>query len=81
MKRLIHSENKLASLIYSSSLTRTVELLLSLLLPDDAKKREKVVKSKCSATYELKKKDDKGDDQGISEKSRGQRKVQGKSSI
>ncbi|KAL8099904.1 hypothetical protein AgCh_032238 [Apium graveolens] len=59
----------------------SVELLLSLLLPDDAKKGEMVVKSKCSPTQELKKKDDKGDDQGNSEKSRGQRKVQGKSSI
>ncbi|KAL8089501.1 hypothetical protein AgCh_039102 [Apium graveolens] len=55
----------------------SVELFLSLLLPDDAKKGEKVVKSKCSPTQELKKKDDKGDDQGNSEKSRGQRKVQG----
>ncbi|KAL8148288.1 hypothetical protein AgCh_005602 [Apium graveolens] len=58
-----------------------VELLLSLLLPDDAKKGGKVVKSKCSPTQELKKKDYKGDDQGNSEKSRGQIKVQGKSSI
>ncbi|KAL8105196.1 hypothetical protein AgCh_029117 [Apium graveolens] len=58
-----------------------VELLLSLLLPNDSKKGEKVVKSKCSPTYELKKKDDEGDDQGNSEKSRGQRKVQGKTSI
>ncbi|KAL8120247.1 hypothetical protein AgCh_017410 [Apium graveolens] len=49
----------------------SVKLLLSLLLPDDAKKGEKVVKSKCSPTQELKKKDDKGDDQGNSEKSRG----------
>ncbi|KAL8125273.1 hypothetical protein AgCh_012817 [Apium graveolens] len=59
----------------------SVELLLSLLLPDDGKKGEKVVKSKCSPTQELKKKDDKGDDQGNFEKSRGQRKVQEKSSI
>ncbi|KAL8119211.1 hypothetical protein AgCh_016649 [Apium graveolens] len=59
----------------------SVELFLSLLLPDDAKKGEKVVKSKCSPTQELKKKDDKGDDQGNSKKSRGQRKVQGKSYI
>ncbi|KAL8120281.1 hypothetical protein AgCh_017442 [Apium graveolens] len=59
----------------------SVELLLSLLLLDDAKKGEKVVKSKCSPTQELKKNDDKSDDQGNSEKSRGQRKVQGKSSI
>ncbi|KAL8108479.1 hypothetical protein AgCh_024798 [Apium graveolens] len=59
----------------------SVELLHSLLLPDDAKKGEKVVKSKCSPTQEPKKKDDKGDDQGNSEKSRGQRKVQKKSSI
>ncbi|KAL8101032.1 hypothetical protein AgCh_033059 [Apium graveolens] len=59
----------------------SVELLLSLLLPDDAKKGEKVVKSKCSPTQELKKKDDETDDQGNSEKSKGQRKVQGKSSI
>ncbi|KAL8146621.1 hypothetical protein AgCh_004376 [Apium graveolens] len=81
MKRLIHSGSKLISSIYRSSLTRTVELLHSLLLPDDTKKGEKVVKSKCSPTQELKKKDDKGDDQGNSEKSRGQRKVQGKSSI
>ncbi|KAL8134518.1 hypothetical protein AgCh_009513 [Apium graveolens] len=46
----------------------SVELLLSLLLPDDAKKGEKVVKSKCSPTYELKKKGDKGDEQGNSER-------------
>ncbi|KAL8149247.1 hypothetical protein AgCh_006306 [Apium graveolens] len=58
----------------------SVELLLSLLLPDDAKKGEKVVKSKCSPTEILKKKDDKSDDQGNSDKSRGQGKVQGKSS-
>ncbi|KAL8134557.1 hypothetical protein AgCh_009539 [Apium graveolens] len=58
----------------------SVELLLSLLLSDDAKKGEKVVKSKCSPTKILKKKDDKGDDQGNSDKSRGQGKVQGKSS-
>ncbi|KAL8105349.1 hypothetical protein AgCh_029225 [Apium graveolens] len=38
---------------------------------------EKVVKSKCSPTQILKKKDDKGDDQGNSDKSRGQGKVQG----
>ncbi|KAL8115689.1 hypothetical protein AgCh_022256 [Apium graveolens] len=58
----------------------SVELLLSLLLPDDAKKGEKVVKSKCSPTEILKKKDDKGDDRGNSDKNRGQGKVQGKSS-
>ncbi|KAL8103053.1 hypothetical protein AgCh_027549 [Apium graveolens] len=58
----------------------SVELLLSLLLPDDAKKVEKVVKSKYSPTEILKKKDDKSDDQGNSDKSRGQEKVQGNSS-
>ncbi|KAL8125875.1 hypothetical protein AgCh_013251 [Apium graveolens] len=48
-----------------------VELLLSLLVTDDAKKGEKVVKSKCSPIKILKKKDDHGDDQGNSDKSRG----------
>ncbi|KAL8099431.1 hypothetical protein AgCh_031894 [Apium graveolens] len=49
----------------------TVELLLSLLLPDDAKKREKVVKSKCSNTQILKKRDNNEDDQGNPNKGQG----------
>ncbi|KAL8104425.1 hypothetical protein AgCh_028585 [Apium graveolens] len=53
-----------------------VELLLLLLLSDDAKKGEKIVKSKCSNDQILKKKDDEADDQGNPSKGRGQ--VQGK---
>ncbi|KAL8126417.1 hypothetical protein AgCh_013636 [Apium graveolens] len=58
----------------------SVELLLSLLLPDDAKKGKKVIESKCSPTKILKKKDDKGDDQGNYDKSKGKtsQKLKGK---
>ncbi|KAL8114152.1 hypothetical protein AgCh_021137 [Apium graveolens] len=48
-----------------------VELLLSLLLSDDAKKGEKIVKSKCSNDQILKKKDDEADEQGNASKGRG----------
>ncbi|KAL8099464.1 hypothetical protein AgCh_031918 [Apium graveolens] len=54
----------------SVELLLSLSLSLSLLLSDDAKKGEKVVKSKCSHTQILKKKDDKGDDNGNSDKSR-----------
>ncbi|KAL8156461.1 hypothetical protein AgCh_001526 [Apium graveolens] len=50
----------------------SVKLLLSLLLSDDAKKGEKIVKSKCSTDPILKKKDDEADDQGKPSKGRGQ---------
>ena len=49
-----------------------VELLVSLLLPADAKKGEKVIKSKCKSILTLKGKDDGNDDQGSSDKGRGQ---------
>ncbi|KAL8115625.1 hypothetical protein AgCh_022215 [Apium graveolens] len=42
----------------------SVELLVSLLLPADAKKGEKVIKSKCKTDKTLKGKDDEKDDQG-----------------
>ena len=44
-----------------------MELLVSLLLPADAKKGEKVIKSKCKTDKTLKGKDDEKDDQGNSE--------------
>ncbi|KAL8104821.1 hypothetical protein AgCh_028845 [Apium graveolens] len=50
----------------------SVELLLSLLLSDDAKKGEKIVKSKCSDDQILKKTDDETDDQGNPSQGRGQ---------
>jgi len=58
----------------------SVELLLSLLLSDDAKKGEKIVKSKCSNDQILKKKDDEADDQGNPSKGRGQVQSKGQSS-
>ncbi|KAL8094300.1 hypothetical protein AgCh_035994 [Apium graveolens] len=44
----------------------SVELLISLLLPADAKKGEKVIKSKCKTNKSLQGKDDGKDDQGNS---------------
>ena len=44
----------------------SVELLVFLLLPADAKKGEKVIKSKCKTDQTLKGKDDEKDDQGNS---------------
>ncbi|KAL8107130.1 hypothetical protein AgCh_023792 [Apium graveolens] len=44
----------------------SVELLISLLLPADAKKGEKVIKSKCKDDKTLQGKDDEKDDQGNS---------------
>ncbi|KAL8147743.1 hypothetical protein AgCh_005168 [Apium graveolens] len=44
----------------------SVELLVSLLLPADAKKGENVIKSKCKTVKTLKGKDDETDDQGNS---------------
>ncbi|XP_074326546.1 uncharacterized protein LOC141664494 [Apium graveolens] len=44
----------------------SVELLISLLLPADAKKGEKVIKSKCKTNKTLQGKDDGNDDQGYS---------------
>ncbi|KAL8114452.1 hypothetical protein AgCh_021347 [Apium graveolens] len=44
----------------------SVELLISLLLPADAKKGEKVIKSKCTTNKTLQGKDDGKDDQGTS---------------
>ena len=58
----------------------SVELLLSLLLPDDAKKGEKIVKFKCSNDQVLKKKDDEADDQGNPSKGRGHGHNKGSSS-
>ena len=57
----------------------SVELLLSLLLSDDVKKGEKIVKSKCSNDQILKKKDDEADDQGNPSKGRGQVQSKGQS--
>ena len=50
----------------------SIELLFSLLLSDDAKKGEKIVKSKCSDDQILKKTDDETDDQGNPSQGRGQ---------
>ncbi|KAL8110277.1 hypothetical protein AgCh_026120 [Apium graveolens] len=58
----------------------SVELLLSLLLSDDAKNGEKIVKSKCPNDQILKKKDDEADDQGNPSKGRGQVQSKGQSS-
>ncbi|KAL8091512.1 hypothetical protein AgCh_033945 [Apium graveolens] len=58
----------------------SVELLVSLLLPADAKKGEKVIKSKCKPIQTLKGKDDGNDDQGNSNKGRGQGQGKGLSS-
>ncbi|KAL8107305.1 hypothetical protein AgCh_023928 [Apium graveolens] len=49
----------------------SVELIVSLLLPADAKKGEKVIKSKCKTDQTLKGKDDEKDDQGNSGMSGG----------
>ncbi|KAL8125191.1 hypothetical protein AgCh_012753 [Apium graveolens] len=49
----------------------SVELLVSLLLSVDAKKGEKVIKSKCKTDKTLKGKDDERDDQGNSGMGRG----------
>ncbi|KAL8146507.1 hypothetical protein AgCh_004291 [Apium graveolens] len=49
----------------------SVELLVSLLLPTNAKKGEKVIKSKCKTDKTLKGKDDEKDDQGNSGMGRG----------
>ena len=57
-----------------------MELLVSLLLPVDAKKGEKVIKSKYKSIQSLKGKDDGNDDQGNSEKGRGHGQGQGSSS-
>ncbi|KAL8119017.1 hypothetical protein AgCh_016496 [Apium graveolens] len=65
-------ENQDAQQTQLNEIQSLVILLLSLLLTDVSKKGEKVVKSKCSPSQTLKKKDDHGDDQGNSEKSRGQ---------
>ncbi|KAL8088426.1 hypothetical protein AgCh_038274 [Apium graveolens] len=58
----------------------SVELLVSFLLPADAKKGEKVIKSKCKSIQTLKGKDDGNDDQGNSNKGRGQGQGKGFSS-
>jgi len=58
----------------------SVKLLVSLLLPADAKKGEKVIKSKCKSTQALKGKDDGNDDRGNSNKGRGQGQGKGFSS-
>ncbi|KAL8157879.1 hypothetical protein AgCh_002553 [Apium graveolens] len=49
----------------------SVELFISLLLPADAKKGEKVIKSKCKTDKTLTGKDDEKDDQGNPGMSRG----------
>ncbi|KAL8091585.1 hypothetical protein AgCh_034001 [Apium graveolens] len=49
----------------------SVELLVSLLLPADAKKGEKVIKSKCKTDKTQKEKDNEKDDQGRSRIGRG----------
>ena len=49
----------------------SVELLVSLLLPADAKNGEKVIKSKCKTDKTLKGKDDGKDDRGSSGMGRG----------
>ncbi|KAL8090662.1 hypothetical protein AgCh_039917 [Apium graveolens] len=73
-------KNQASQQIQLKEFQSSVELLLSLLLPDDAKKGEKVVKSKCSTDLALKKKDDGNDDQGNSEKGRGHGQGKGSSS-
>ncbi|KAL8103728.1 hypothetical protein AgCh_028071 [Apium graveolens] len=65
-------QNQAAQQIQLTEIQSSVELLLSLLLTDDAKKGEKVVKSKCSTSQTLKKKDDSEDDQGNPSKGKGQ---------
>ncbi|KAL8155258.1 hypothetical protein AgCh_000581 [Apium graveolens] len=58
----------------------SVEFLVSLLLPADAKKGEKVIKSKCKTDKTLKGKDDEKDDQGNPGMGRGQSQGRGFSS-
>ncbi|KAL8133959.1 hypothetical protein AgCh_009144 [Apium graveolens] len=65
-------QNQASQQTQLNDIQSSVELLLSLHLPDDAKKGEKVVKSKCSTIQTLKKKDDKEDDQGNPSKGKGQ---------
>ena len=57
-----------------------MELFVSLLLPGDAKKGEKVIKSKCKSNKSLKGKDDGNDDQGNSGMGRGHGQGKGFSS-
>ena len=71
-------QNQAAQQTQLNEIQSSVELLLSLLLTDDAKKGEKVVKSKCSIGKALKKKDDSEDDQG--NPSKGKCQGQGKQS-
>ncbi|KAL8119344.1 hypothetical protein AgCh_016752 [Apium graveolens] len=63
-----------------NEIQNSVELLVSLLLPDDAKKGEKVTKSKCKIDQPLKGKDDDNEDQGNSERGRGHGQGKGFSS-
>ncbi|KAL8124105.1 hypothetical protein AgCh_011926 [Apium graveolens] len=58
----------------------SVELLVSLFLPADAKKGEKVLKSKCKIVKTLKGKDDEKDDQGNSRMGGGHSQGRGLSS-
>ncbi|KAL8115843.1 hypothetical protein AgCh_022368 [Apium graveolens] len=67
-KRFIRPISEKAQL---DEIQSSVELLLSLLLSDDAKKGEKIVKSKCSNDQIMKKKDDEADDQGNPSKLKG----------
>lgn len=63
-----------------NEIQNSMEILVSLLLPeDDAKKGEKVSKSKCKSAKPLKKDDhNDAEDQGNSEKSRGPDNTKGK---
>ena len=73
-------KNQASQQVQLNEIQSSVELLLSLLLPDDAKKGEKVIKSKCKIDQPLKGKDDGNDDQGNSEKGRGHGQGKGSSS-
>ncbi|KAL8119347.1 hypothetical protein AgCh_016755 [Apium graveolens] len=63
-----------------NEIQNSVELLVSLLLPDDARKGEKVTKSKFKIDQPLKGKDDDNEDQGNSERGRGHGQGKGFSS-
>ncbi|KAL8119762.1 hypothetical protein AgCh_017026 [Apium graveolens] len=73
-------KNQAAQQTQLNEIQSSVELLVSLLLPANAKKGEKVIKSKCKSIQPLKGKDDGNDDQGNSEKGRGHGQGQGSSS-
>ncbi|KAL8149047.1 hypothetical protein AgCh_006161 [Apium graveolens] len=73
-------KNEAAQQDQLNEIQNSVELLVSLLLPDDAKKGEKVIKSKCKTDQPLKGKNDDNEDQGNSERGRGHGQGKGSSS-